>query len=48
MIPSGKHIIEFKFEPQSVSIGKNIDAIASAGLLLFILAMLGLHFKKNR
>jgi len=48
LIPAGNHTIEFKFEPRSVSTGKTIDGIASVGLLLFILAMLGMQFKKDK
>ncbi len=48
LIPAGNHTIEFKFEPQSVRVGKTIDGIASVGLLIFILAMLGLQFKKEK
>ncbi len=35
-IPSGKHTVEFKFEPQSFLLGENIS-IAASGLLLLLL-----------
>lgn len=48
LIPAGNHKIEFKFEPTSVSQGKNIDAIASVAMIIFILLMLGLQFKEEK
>jgi hypothetical protein len=47
MIPAGKHSIEFKFEPYSVEMGKNVDGIASIGLLLFIALAIGLTIKNQ-
>ncbi|MFM6949165.1 MAG: hypothetical protein ACKOWQ_09130 [Aquirufa sp.] len=46
-IPKGKHLIEFKFEPQTVQIGNKVDAIASIGLLLFLTLALGITIKQN-
>jgi hypothetical protein len=48
MIPAGKHTIEFKFEPYSVEMGKNIDGFASMGLLLFIALAIGLTIKQTK
>jgi hypothetical protein len=36
-IPSGKHVIEFRFEPSSYSIGKTVSLISSALLLLLLI-----------
>jgi len=46
-IPAGKHKVEFKFEPYSVEIGKNVDGFASIGLLLFIALAIGLTIKNQ-
>jgi uncharacterized membrane protein YfhO len=47
-IPAGKHTVEFKFEPTSVEVGKQVDGIASIGLLLFIALAIGLTLKQTK
>jgi hypothetical protein len=47
-IPAGKHTVEFKFEPTSVEVGKQVDGIASIGLLLFIALAIGLTVKQTK
>lgn len=46
VIPSGKHTIEFKFEPKTVSKGQNIDWIASLLLGLSLVLAVFLDFKR--
>ena len=45
-IPSGKHTIEFKFEPEVVKTGSTIALISSIGMLLLIGA--GVYFDKKK
>ena len=45
-VPSGKHTIEFKFEPQVVKTGSTISLASSA--LLAILIFAGLFYKIRR
>ncbi|NQY29195.1 MAG: YfhO family protein [Flavobacteriaceae bacterium] len=47
-IPKGKHIIDFKFEPQVIKTGSNIALASSAGLLLLVLGGLFYEFKKRK
>ncbi len=47
-VPSGKHKIEFKFEPAVYFLGSKINAIASWLVLIILLAAIGLAFKKNK
>ncbi len=42
-IPKGKHLVEFKFEPQVIKTGSNIALASSIGLILLIIG--GLFFK---
>lgn len=44
-IPSGKHAIEFKFEPQVVKTGSRIALISSIGMLLVIAA--GIYLERR-
>ena len=46
-IPSGKHIIEFKFEPQIVQTGSQITLVTSILTGLLIIAGLVLYFKSK-
>jgi uncharacterized membrane protein YfhO len=43
-IPSGKHSIEFKFEPQVVKTGSTIALISSILMLLLLLG--GVYFEQ--
>lgn len=45
-IPSGKHTVEFKFEPQVVQTGSTIVLISGLGMLLLIGA--GVYFERKR
>jgi hypothetical protein len=46
VIPAGKHMIEFKFKPNSVEMGTKLDAAGSILLLLFIGFGFLMAFKK--
>ena len=43
-VPGGKHIIEFKFEPQVVKTGGTITLASSIGMLLLLIG--GIYFEK--
>ena len=45
-IPSGKHSIEFKFEPQVIKTGSTIVLIST--ILLVVLVILGIYFQTKR
>jgi hypothetical protein len=46
-VPSGNHTIEFKFEPTIYNLSKNISFAGSALIVLFVLGMLGLEFRRK-
>lgn len=46
LVPPGKHIIEFKFEPQIVKLGGNIALASSAGMLVLI--VVGLYYERKK
>ncbi len=46
LIPTGKHIVEFKFEPRVWVVGERISFIASLLLILLVFACLGLEIRK--
>lgn len=48
IVPSGKHIIEFKFEPASYYTGKKITNIASWLLFLLVIGTILAELKKSR
>lgn len=45
-IPAGKHIIEFKFEPQVVKTGSTIALFSSIGMLLLLIG--GIYFENKK
>ena len=45
-IPAGKHIIEFKFEPEVVKVGGTIALVSSIGMVLLIIG--GLYFERKK
>ncbi len=47
VIPPGKHVVEFKFEPQVVKTGGNIALVSSIGMLLLIGGGLYIERKKR-
>ncbi len=44
-IPAGKHVIEFKFEPEVVKTGSTITLISSLGMLLLLIG--GVYFERK-
>jgi MFS family permease len=46
-IPAGKHVIEFKFEPQAFILGNKITMASNWGVLLIILGSIAWSFKKK-
>ena len=46
-IPAGKHVIEFKFEPQVIQTGSRITLISSIGMLLLLLGGIYSENKKR-
>jgi uncharacterized membrane protein YfhO len=45
-IPSGKHSIEFKFEPQVVKTGSTIALISS--VLMLLLLIVGIYMERKK
>ena len=48
MVPAGKHLIEFKFEPKIFFMSKTISAVATWLLMLLLVAVAVLGFRKKR
>ena len=46
-VPQGQHVVEFRFAPSSVKIGKIIAAISSTLILLTLLAFVIMYFKSK-
>ncbi len=46
LIPAGKHLIEFKFEPQVVKTGSTIALVSSIGMLLLL--AFGIYFENKK
>jgi hypothetical protein len=47
-VPAGKHKIEFKFQPKSVVIGAKIDLVASILMVLMVIGVLVMEFRKKK
>ncbi len=47
-IPKGKHVVEFKFEPQVIKTGSNIALASSIGVMLLIIGGLFFEIKKKK
>ncbi|MFE3871218.1 YfhO family protein [Flavobacterium sp. ZS1P70] len=45
-IPAGKHLVEFKFEPQVIKTGSTITLISVAGMLLLLVG--GIYFERKK
>lgn len=45
-IPAGRHVIEFKFEPQVIQTGSTITLISSLGMLLLLIG--GIYFERKK
>jgi len=46
IVPTGKHVIEFKFEPQVIKTGSTIALISSLGMLLLLIG--GIYFERKK
>lgn len=47
MVPSGKHTIEFRFEPAAYLVGNKITMVSSWIMMLLVLGCVGMEVKKN-
>ncbi len=45
-VPTGKHVIEFKFEPQVIQTGSTITLISSLGMFLLLVG--GIYFEQRK
>jgi len=46
-VPSGKHTIDFKFEPRSYALGSTLSLICSLLIILGLLAYIGYYLKQK-
>ncbi|OFX26548.1 MAG: hypothetical protein A2041_13300 [Bacteroidetes bacterium GWA2_31_9b] len=47
-VPSGKHLIEFKFEPKSYYLGRKISNVGSGLIIIFILSVIFWEYRKRK
>jgi hypothetical protein len=52
VIPNGEHVVEFKFEPRSYTLGNKISMASSLALIIFLILAFGkgilVYYKKNK
>ncbi len=48
IVPAGKHIIEYKFEPKSYSVGQKISFASSVFIVILILLALFYEYRKSK
>jgi hypothetical protein len=48
IIPEGKHIVEFKFEPQSYYLGRRISHAGSGLIIIFVLGVILFELRKRK
>ncbi len=47
IVPAGKHLVEFKFEPKAYNIGEKISFASSLLVILLVLGYIGFEIKKK-
>ena len=47
VVPAGKHLVEFKFEPKAYNIGEKISFASSLLVILLVLGYIGFEIKKK-
>jgi hypothetical protein len=47
IVPAGKHLVEFKFEPRAYNIGEKVSFASSLLVILLVLGFIGFEIKKR-